>query len=257
MKMSMKTSRYILLSITLIFFAPFIFTGSPVEKMKTANAWLQKNAYDDAIAQYKQILAEDKESVSLYNNLGLACYHSDRFPEAVLYFEKALKLSPGNKEVRHNLEVVNARVDHEVYELEKFFIFSWWESFYLSMHPDFFAVMTLLLIFVFLLAMFVMLFRKRTKLLKPARWIAILSALLVILFFAAAMKGTQMIKSGDARILMEEVSAFEKPEEGSEQSYLLKAGSKVWVKESQEGWLKLELINQDTCWVKNVSMEKI
>lgn len=225
--------------------------------MDAANAWMQKKAYDEAIAQYKQILSEDKESVSLYNNLGLACYHTGRLPEAVLYFEKALKQSPGNQEVRHNLEVVNAGIDSEVYELEKFFVFRWWESFYLSMHPDFFAVMTLVLIFVFLLAMFVMLFRKRTKLLKPARWIAIFSALLVILFFSAAMKATQMIKSGDARILMEEVSAFEKPEEGSEQTYLLKAGSKVRVKESQDGWLKLELINRDTCWVKNVSMEKI
>jgi len=253
----MRTNRFILLSITLIFLAPFILRGNPVEKMETANAWMQKKAYDEAIAQYKQILAEDKESVSLYNNLGLACYQTGRLPEAVLYFEKALKLAPGNKEVRHNLEVVNAGIDHEVYELEKFFIFRWWESFYLSMHPDFFAVMTLLLIFVFLLALFVLLFRKRTKLLKPARGIAILSALLVIFFFAAAMKGTQMIKSGDARILMEEESAFEKPEDGSEQTYMLKAGSKVWVKESQEGWLKLELINQDTCWVKNVSLEKI
>jgi len=243
--------------IVLFFLTPLILCGTPEDRMKEANLLLKEKAWDEAIPIYRLILSEGNEGVSLYNNLGLAFYHSGKLPEAVLYFEKALKLSPSNKQVRQNLEVANAAIDHEIYVLEKFFIFRWWESFYLSMHPDFFAVMTLLLIFVFLLAMFALLFRKRTKLIKAAKWVAVLAILLVILFFTAAIKGTRVMKSGDARILMREARAFEKPVEDSEQIYLLKAGSKVWLEESQDGWYKLELINQDTCWVKDISMEKI
>lgn len=251
-----KNSLHII-QVILIFLLPGFLSGSPEAMLQDANTLLQNKQYSEAISSYQAILSEGQKSVSLYNNLGLACYYSEKLPEAVLYFEKALRLSPSSKQVRHNLEVVNAAINHEVYELEKFFLYSWWESFYLSMHPDSFAVITLLLIFVFLLSLSVLLFRRRTRLFNPARWVAVITFLLVILFFTASIKGTRVIKSGDARILMQEARGYREPGENSEQNYLLKAGSKVWLEESRDGWYKLELINRDTCWVTNVSMEKI
>ncbi len=253
----MSKNSFNIIRMILLFLCPFILYGSPEKQLQDANALLQNKHYSEAISKYQVILSDGQKGVSLFNNLGLAYYYSEKLPEAVLYFEKALRLSPSNKQVRHNLEVANAAINHEVYELEKFFLTSWWESFFLSMHPDSFAVITLLLIFVFLLSLFALLFKRRTLLFKPARWVAVISILLVILFFTASIKGTRVIKSGDARILMKEAQGFREPGENSEQNYLLKAGSKVWLEESKDGWYKLELINRDTCWVTNVSMEKI
>ncbi len=253
----MKANRSFFIWILFVFLTPFIASSTAEQKMERANGLMQQKSYQEAIVQYRELIAEGSKGVSLYNNLGLALYHTGNIPESVLYFERALKLAPGNSEVRHNLEVVRSAIDQDVYPLEKFFLLEWWESFYLSMHPDFFAVVTLLLVFVFLLSMFVLLFRSRTKLFKPARWVAVLVTILIIVFFAAAMKGTRVMKYGDARILMKDAAAFESPDDGSGQSYQLKAGSKVWLKESRDGWFKLELINRDTCWVREVSMEKI
>jgi tetratricopeptide (TPR) repeat protein len=72
-----------------------------------ANSEYQKGDYARAEQIYSRILASGAESGPLYFNMGNACYKQKRLGDAIYYWEKALQKSPGDSDVRANLELAN------------------------------------------------------------------------------------------------------------------------------------------------------
>ena len=79
------------------------FTQNPTNIFENANNSYVKGNYKDAIIGYKQILDSGYESPELYYNLGNSYYKLNKVAESNFYFEKALILSPNDKEVLNNL----------------------------------------------------------------------------------------------------------------------------------------------------------
>ncbi len=84
--------------------------ADPALLFHEANQLYQKGAYPEAIAVYRQVLAEGLESGNLYYNLGNAYFKTGHKGWAVLYYEKARRLMPGDSELRANLGYVLAGV---------------------------------------------------------------------------------------------------------------------------------------------------
>ena len=59
--------------------------------------------YQDAIESYETILASGVHSSELYFNLGNSYYKLNRIAPSIYYYEKALQLSPKNKDIKNNL----------------------------------------------------------------------------------------------------------------------------------------------------------
>src|SRR5690606_3967693 len=83
---------------------------------------------DKAIEVYKDLINSGFEGTSLYYNLGNSYYRTGKIGLAILYYEKALKLSPGDEDIRHNLALANLKTIDKVESLPKFFLFEWWDS---------------------------------------------------------------------------------------------------------------------------------
>jgi tetratricopeptide (TPR) repeat protein len=76
-------------------------------------AYEQKN-YRNAIELYEESIDSEGESAATYNNLAEAYYKNDRWGLAILNFEKALLISPGNENYRQSLSVAESkRIDHQ------------------------------------------------------------------------------------------------------------------------------------------------
>ena len=59
----------------------------------------EQQNYTQIISQHLQSLAEGQHSEELYVNLGYAYYQNGDLANAILNYEKALKLKPGDKDV--------------------------------------------------------------------------------------------------------------------------------------------------------------
>jgi tetratricopeptide (TPR) repeat protein len=57
----------------------------------------------EAIAQYKEALRLNPDSVKAHNNLGNALNLLGRTPEAIVQYEEALRLSPHDATIHYNL----------------------------------------------------------------------------------------------------------------------------------------------------------
>lgn len=77
--------------------------------------------YKEAIQLYNKSIAEEGRSSDIYYNLGNAYFRADRLGQAVLNYERALRLNPANKDARTNLEFVKKRIQDKPEDDTAFF----------------------------------------------------------------------------------------------------------------------------------------
>lgn len=96
----MKSKKLLLFVIYIVFFfLPFTLSA----KDSMAEKAYEEGDYSEAISLMEKSLREQGASSSLYYNLGNAYSQSGSPAGAVLNYEKALKLDPGNSQARNNL----------------------------------------------------------------------------------------------------------------------------------------------------------
>lgn len=77
-------------------------TAGAVTKADADSAYVHER-YQQAIADYEALLKQGV-SADLYYNLGNAYYRTDNMTKAILNYERALLLSPGDADIRFNLQ---------------------------------------------------------------------------------------------------------------------------------------------------------
>jgi tetratricopeptide (TPR) repeat protein len=73
---------------------------------KQANNEFWNGEYENALGSYEKLESLGVNDPALFYNLGTTYGRLGRLGLAVLYYEKALKLDPGQDDARHNLEVI-------------------------------------------------------------------------------------------------------------------------------------------------------
>jgi len=74
------------------------------EEFEQANRFYQDKDYESAIRLYQAVLDQGLESANVYFNLGNACFKSGDLGHAVLYYHKARRLAPDDRDIIDNLE---------------------------------------------------------------------------------------------------------------------------------------------------------
>ncbi len=121
--------KYVLQIILIVIFIFNPFVNADVNsQMQKANELYKNNQYQLAIDEYNKIISQGYEGASLYYNLGNAHYRLGNVGFAILYYEKALKLSPSDEDAKHNLAIAKLNIKDKVDELPQFFIFNIWEG---------------------------------------------------------------------------------------------------------------------------------
>ena len=86
-----------------------------------ADSAYNKENYRLAIELYHQSIAQDGVNAAVYYNLGNAYYRADKLGQAVLCYERSLKLDPTDEDARQNLEFVRSRIQDKPEDDTAFF----------------------------------------------------------------------------------------------------------------------------------------
>ena len=92
--------------------------------MEKANQLYEKKDYQSASILYEQ-QNKQGECVALYYNLVNCYYRQQKFGLAILNYERALRLDPGDADARHNLDVARAHTIDQITEPDENVIFHW------------------------------------------------------------------------------------------------------------------------------------
>ena len=232
----------------------------------SANAITKQNAdveyakgnYQQAIKDYQEILKTGVSS-EIYYNLGNAYYRTDNITQALLAYERALQLSPGDNDIRFNLQYARSKtIDKITPETEMFFV-TWYNSLVNFTSVDRWAntaivsiVMALLLILVFLFA--------------PQMWARKSgfygSAVFLLLFafanlFAFQQKHELETKQG-AIVIAPTVNVKKTPAASGTDIFVIHEGTRVDITDrGMKQWRGIKLADGREGWLKTSQIEEI
>lgn len=232
--------------------------GAAADLVKQGNDACAGANYTQAANLYEQALAQGVESVAVYYNLGNAYYQQQKTAQAILNYERALRMQPHNKSIQNNLQLAKERVNPPIDELPEVFYRQWWAT-VLGILPSgiwgFLSILTLwaaaALGVLFLLSASAM--RK-----KQAFAGAILCLVMAILLHIFAYNRYQTETTNNYAVLMQPNTALKKgPSDSSESITNLSEGAKVRTNERVNGWVRITLPDNREGWVNEKSLNTI
>ncbi|MBR5728816.1 MAG: BatD family protein [Prevotella sp.] len=252
-----KTSAVVLL-FGLIALAAFNVQPARAITKQNADAEYSKGNYVQAIKDYEELL-KSKKSAALYYNLGNAYYRTDNITQAVLAYERALLLSPGDDDIKFNLQMARSKTIDKITPESEMFFFSWGRSLVNLMSVDGWATLSIVSIALALVLLLVYLFSSATGLRKVGFFGGILLIILFVLSTIFAHQQRSMLENRKGAIVITPSLTIKKtPSAGSSDVSVIHEGTRVDITDdTMRDWKAVRLADGREGWVPANQIEKI
>ena len=228
-----------------------------VTKTEADSTYAQEH-YQKAAQQYEQLLKKGV-SAELYYNLGNCYYRMDNITLAVLNYERALLLSPGDKDIRFNLQMARSKtIDKIVPESEMFFV-TWYRSLVNLMSVDAWARMALISLVAAIILALAYLFANPVWLRKLGFFGGLFFVIIFLMsnLFAWQQKKAFVYRSG-AIIMRSAVNVKSTPSKNGTDLFILHEGTKVNITDAtMRGWKKIRVADGKEGWLETKEIEII
>ncbi len=236
----------------------FSFSSIAAQTKAEADSAYAEGNYHRAIQLYDSLLQQGVNT-ELYYNLGNSYYRLDDITHAVLYYERALMLSPGDEDVKFNLQMARSRtIDKIVPESEMFFV-TWYRSLVSLTGVDGWAHLALISLALAVVLALVYLFSDRIWLRKVGFFGALFVLLMFVLsnIFAYSQKSEHEHKRG-AIIMESAVNVKSTPAQNGTDLFILHEGTKVTiVDDSMREWKEVRVADGKQGWLEAKQIEVI
>ncbi|MFZ1279343.1 MAG: tetratricopeptide repeat protein [Ignavibacteriaceae bacterium] len=223
--------------------------------MQSANEYYKNNRYQLAIEEYNKLLLDGFEGTSLYYNLGNAHYRLGKVGYAILYFEKALKLSPNDEDVKHNLALAKLNLQDKVDTLPPFFIFNLWEGLLASFSVTGWTIIVYIVFILFLIVTVSYFFSRNVTEQRISFFSgAGLTVALVFAIFLLIVKMNKEYNVKDGIIFETSVVVKSSPDYSSKDSFQIHEGLKVRIEDNVDNWVKIRLNDGKIGWINEKSI---
>ena len=217
-----------------------------------------RNDYASAIQIYESLLKKG-EAAEVYYNLGNSYYKADDIAKAILNYERALLLQPGNADIRANLEIARSKTIDKVVSVPDIFFVAWVKSLTNCLSVDAWAKLGIVF-FILLLISFSLFFFSQQIIWKKSGFIAgILFLVFTVLsnIFASEQK-SELLDRNDAIVLSPSVTVRSTPSESGTGLFVLHEGHKIEIKDnSMREWKEIRLEDGKVGWIPASAIEVI
>ena len=236
------------------------FSGSKLEdatKAEGDSAYI-RNDFASAIQIYESLLRKG-ESADVYYNLGNSYYKINEIAKAILNYEKALLLQPGNGDIRANLEIARGKTVDKVEVVPEIFFVTWTKALINSMSVDSWAIWGIVSFLLLIVSLYFFIFSKQVVLKKVGFIAGIIFLIVVVMANVFASKQKEELLNRDTAIIMSpSVTVRSTPSENGTSLFILHEGRKVNIKDdSMKDWKEIRLEDGKVGWVPVGSIEII
>lgn len=224
-----------------------------------ADSAYAREDYAKAVEIYEQLLKDNGESAELYYNLGNAYYRQDKIASAVLNYERAMLFSPGDADIRFNLEMARSKtVDKVVPESEMFFVSSF-RSLVLMMSVDQWARVAVVAFILMLICIGLYLFVPELWAQKLSFAGAVAFLLVCVTANIAALQQRRHIENRDGAIIMvSSIVVKSTPSDSGTDLFILHEGTRVkLIDDAMKEWCEIRVADGKEGWVKKDKLEII
>lgn len=232
--------------------------SSGVVTRADADSAYARQQYQQAIKCYEQLL-KDGVNADIYYNLGNAYYRVDDFTHAVLNYERALLLNPGDKDIRFNLQLARSKtIDKITPESEMFFV-TWYRSLTNIMSVDGWAACALICLTLAIVLFLVYLFSDAVWRRKVGFFGSLFLIVVFVLSNIFAFQQNKILSERAGAIVISGMAPVKStPAVNGTNLFILHEGTKVNITEDfSNQWFKVRVADGKEGWISAKDIERI
>lgn len=251
----MKYRSHILLLIT---YYLLLVTVAYAQDSKTlfqnANEYYKSKQYEEAEKMYLLVLKKDKNNCNACYNLANTYFHLHQYTNAILFYEKAKKIQPDNKQIQHNIQLTNNKLFSKIEFSKEFFVTKQIKEAVKSKSSKGWSVFMFIALWIGVVLMCVHFFFTNRILFRIGTLAFLLSALFAYFTYSTY---TQEHLQNTAIIMLPNAFIKSAPVESMNAATAVQAGLKVEIIDTDKNWSKIKLPNGKTGWIENLQIELI
>ena len=211
--------------------------------------------YEAQVSEHRSI---NQESAQIYYNLGNAYFRNNQIAKAIVNYERALLLEPGDSDIRHNLRFAKTRIEDKIDSADNLFINKWIRSIQNLYSGNTWAIMGIVLFILLIVAIGLYMISAQIILRKVSFYsgIVLLSLVIITNVFAFNQK-TKITNRSTAIIMSASVSIYTSPDAHSQELFRLHEGAKVKIKREEGRWIEIVIANGSVGWLQKMNVETI
>lgn len=231
------------------------FGQASTDEFQKGNEAYRNSNFEEAIYSYQSILEEGKQSAALFYNLGNAYFKTGQIAKAILNYERALRLQPGDGEILQNLELARESVIDDFEKMPQPLFKAFFTKLIKLLPPGGWAWLTVVFALLIAGGGFLYLF---TAFKRPGFIAAVVGIIFCGLSWFFAQRHYSILQNNKEAIVMTASSYVKSgPGEKAEDVFILHAGTKATVNESYGGWSKIQLPDGKIGWIHSGDLEVI
>ncbi|MDR2913546.1 MAG: tetratricopeptide repeat protein [Tannerella sp.] len=218
--------------------------------IKAAETAYVAEQYDKAIEIYESVLKNYGDSYELYYNLGNSYFKTGKMAPAILNYERALLIKPGDGDIRFNLELAKQQTVDNIEPLQEFFLKKWFRSVQNLIGVDSWAAVGIVSFVLFICSLILFFFSKWMRLKKLGFYFGIL--LFIVVIFAnvfAYNQRKELLNRFGAIVFSPTVTVKSSPDNSGTDLFVLHEGTKVFIRNSVGDWNEIVLEDGNIGWI--------
>jgi len=214
--------------------------------------------YEEAVKLYSQ-LAKQGQNAAVCYNLGNSYYRLDDMAHAVLWYERAYLLNPGDGDIRFNLDMARSKTIDKVVPQHEIFFVSWFKALVNLMSVNAWAYLSIALFVLCLIALAVYIFGEAIWLRKAAFTFSVVMLICCLLGNICAWSQRQRLENRTGAIVMSSaVTVKSTPAASGNDLFILHEGTRVEIiDDTLTDWVEVELADGKIGWLPRKMIEVI
>jgi tetratricopeptide (TPR) repeat protein len=238
----------------IILFSVFLAEVKANELFEKANIAYQNEKFEEAHFLYDSLLKSGLSSAELHYNIANTLFKIDRLGEAILHYEKTLKLNPAFEDASFNLKVVRSRLNFKqpTEILNRSFA-----STLLARTPDYWAWAAVFMFVIMAVLYVLFLLSTNLKMRKLNLNTSVIALCLGIICMGFAFWQNKETDSSLAVVTNTEIEVYSEPNENAKTLFLLEEGATVKITENHESFIEIQFDAEKKGWVKTDEIQPV
>ena len=228
------------------------------EKFSTGAESFSSGNYEKALELWMDIYKTGYRSAELEYNIGNAYFKLNNIPGAILFFERAFLLKPGDEDINYNLQIVRTLVVDRFEEIPELFFVRWYNLLSLALSTNTWAKISISTFILCLLFISLYFYTSKYRLKVLGFWLAVLFIIVSLASLAFTLRNKTMVyDSHKAIIFSPVVNGKSSPDNSGTDLFVLHEGTKVTVEDEVGEWYEIRLSDGNKGWIPANSLEII
>ena len=245
---------------TLLFFflCSLLSKDLRADLLDESNQHYMQRDFEDARKGYEELLSKNPTSANLLYNIGNCYYKTGQLGKAVLYYERAARLSPDDEDIEFNLRLASLKTIDRIETVPPIIYKRWFNSVAGALTVSQWSILLIVLVWLAFAAWAYYLF-SGTRGGKKTGFIlaSMVSGLCIIVFLLLNDSYRESSVRQFAVVLSASSYVKSAPDDRGDDQFILHEGTRLEVLDELGEWKKIRIANGSVGWLRGKDIEVI